>query len=305
MKKRKVYYKGQILAIVLVLIILAAIVGFAMVIRTMADKNAVMRERTYSEADVLSDSVIEDLSSADWNDIQSVCGDKLKTDCSVSGAVDDNKVSDMIYKLTGQTIKDLGFEHCENIDIHFKWADANDVIIVDKDRTLQIDSYQVDSTCGSMILTFPAGTYTNGSGLAIFKLYGLANSDGEPIVLDEYQLSDIEGLCFLPKGNLQTCFKQGGVNIGDKGDINYVIPLVNPQHSNKLFAVRLHVYSSPISLKWKYSNSDCSSQWIKTSVSASCQGQTSGKTFFIPPSFTTPSLFDYTLINNVGTLEPN
>ena len=308
---KKQYYKAQILAVVLVLLILAAIVAFAMFVRVTANKSAVLQERSFSDADNLTDSLVSDLGDVDYSDIVDYCdklGQSLETGCSVSGSLDNQSLVSWIETLTGNTIDDLieNFGFCENVSVDIKYAGSDEIVTIDSDKSLQIDINEANpASCGNLILTFPAGTYPVNEGFALFKLYGqVDHNSGKLLSLDEYQLEDVEGLCFMDKNSATTCFRDGGVNIGNSGDVIYSIPIQNPNHSNPLYAIRVHAYNSPISLRWSFSNSDCKSNWIKVTVSATCQGEFSGKSFLIPPSFTTPSIFDYTLINNVGVLEP-
>lgn len=310
MNKRR-FYKAQILAVVLVLLILAAIVAFAMFVRVTANKSAALQERSFSDADNFTNSLISDLGDVSYSDIVNYCenlGQNLEDGCSMSGVLNDQDLADWIKALTGNSIDDLieEFGSCEDISVNIKYADSNDAVTIDADKSLQIDINNSNpSSCGNLILTFPAGTYPLNEGLALFKFYGqIDHNSGKLLSLDEYQLSDVEGLCFKDVNAATTCFREGGKNIGVSGDVVYSVPIQSSNHLNPLYAVRIHAYNSPISLKWHFSNADCKTNWIKVTVSATCQGEFSGKSFLIPPSFTTPSIFDYTLINNVGVLEP-
>ena len=81
---KKGYYKGQVLAIVLIVMVVVSIIAMAMVSRTMNDSKSTVEERSSSEANQMAEMAIDAFRGVDPDDLISLLEtDGLRDECGL------------------------------------------------------------------------------------------------------------------------------------------------------------------------------------------------------------------------------
>lgn len=307
-------YSGQALAIILVILVVAAIIGLAIYSRMLSDSSRVVSEQTSAEAGAMTDALINVLKEVTYGSVLDVCGSELNNGGTCSLDVDYeqagnwNDMEDFVSDLTSQSSSiDLSsFDTCKTSTVSLGYASSEDGFEIMQDQALSIYMDGVSGVdCTVSVLPTPSPSGSSG-GIIVSKIYATVDGDSEVTNYKEYSFDDIVGYCY------------GSGTCGDSDMIN-TWDLLNPGNSDTievsgaaidgipLHEIRLRSIGTRSLVKWTYSGADCGTplEFIRVTAEATC-GEDSyvGKTFLIPPESGAPAIFDYVLYNGEGVLEP-
>ena len=293
------------MAIVLVVLVVAAIIGLATYSRVISDTRQVTSERMATEADQLSSSIAGSFVGVSSETIENLCASDFQSSntCKRSGSIGD--MGDFLANLTGLSLADLDVtNNCNQIDVEIVKTSNDEQFSVVQDSVIEINTREMDTgTCAPLTITF--SSVSDGMGVVLSKIYGVINN-GEVTEYKPYEDNDMQIYCF---GSANGCVSDGVVD-GSLGisDGKSTLSIGSFQKSMngttyKLLGVRVHPFGGDLNVSWNYAADACSNNWYRVSIGAICGDAYSGKKLYVPDSPTAPSLFDYVFLSNSGPLE--
>lgn len=313
--KRINVYKGQALAIVMIVLIVAAVIGMAMLSRTISDKQRVVEEKSSAEALEVSDSLLDVVRGVSLEEIQSACisagseGVDSESGCIVD---DETQSLDIFLEEAGIANSVLdGFDTCEGDTSEISMA----VSLATMEDELEVRSNSVRSfVLGGQIPTDDACTLnlsfeqrgTENAGVIISKVYAKDYTDGIPSEYKPYDFDDMKGYCFgsgCP--GLESNMSGSWVEQAEETIVS--IPLKDIDVNDyQLDEVRIRPINGVVALKSEIVPANCipDTEMVKIIVAATCSGAYRAKSIQIPQQEWALPLFDYVLFNGGGILQP-
>jgi hypothetical protein len=303
-------YEGQALAIVMIVLIVAAVIGIAMMSRTISDQQRVVEEKISAEALEVSDSLLDVVRGVSLEEINNACT------TLGAGAIDSEngcEVENMDDFLSQANISDSvldGFDSCTTDD---------SLITMDVSLATMEDELEVrDNSVRSFVLagqspTDPActlnmtfeGRGTDNAGVLVSKIYAKDHVDGIPGEYKSYDYDDMQGYCLgvgCPDG-----VQMSGSWIEQAEDAILSIPLDDVDANGfMLDEVRVRPVNGVVAMKSEVVPNGCvlDSQMVKVVVGATCSGSYRAKSIQIPQQEWALPLFDYVLFNGGSVLQP-
>jgi hypothetical protein len=301
-------YPGQAIAIIMVVLVVAAVIGASLYSRMIRNKGEVVDTRESQKALEQAGNVLDAFTTSDLPSLQNLLSEKLSEDDDGKIVLDDiGSIRFFLEELSGDQM-DLGLlglgeegSSCSEPVVTITYAQASDGIEygVGDVMAINVDGVEIPAGCVAT-LTFD----TAGSGDHLFTTkYVYTEDDGDVI---PYALDDMELYCLNSSGS-DNC-GDGSVaptssikqKLGKGGSITLNFP-------DNLYEFRILPLKEKIKIGLQ-GNEACGhildNYSIKSTVT--CTGQERTMQVVIPNAMNMgyPSLFDYTIYNSQGTLTP-
>ena len=299
-------YSGQAIAIIMVVLVVAAVIGASLYSRMMRNKGEVVDTRESQKALEQAGNVLDAFTTSDLLSLQKLLSQQLKE--NEGEIVLDNiaGISSFLQSLGGDQINlgSLGLgegSSCSEPVVTITYAQASDGIEygVGDVMAINVDGVDIPYDCMAT-LTF----YTAGSGDHLFTTkYVYVDEDGN---VQPYKLEDMKLYCLNSTGSdckeesvAPTHSIEGTLASGGSITLNVDQP--------NLYEFRILPLKEKIKIGLQ-GNAACNhlldNYSIKSTVS--CTGQERTMQVVIPNAMNMgyPSLFDYTIYNSSGTLTP-
>ena len=300
-------YSGQAIAIIMVVLVVAAVIGASLYSRMIRNKGEVVDTRESQKALEQAGNVLDAFTTSDLPSLQNLLSRKLSEDDDGKIVLDNiGAIGAFLQELGGDqmTLGLLGFGEsgsCSEPVVTITYAQASDGIEygVGDVMAINVDGVEIPAGCVAT-LTFD----TAGSGDHLFTTkYVYTEDDGDVI---PYALDDMELYCLNSSGS-DNC-GDGSVaptssikqKLGKGGSITLNFP-------DNLYEFRILPLKEKIKIGLKGST-ECvhilDNYSIKSTVT--CTGQERTMQVVIPNAMNMgyPSLFDYTIYNSQGVLTP-
>ncbi len=303
-------YKGQSLAIVLVLLIVGSIIGFALYARFVRESERIVDEKASTEANELTEAVIGLISTSDY--------DLIKGDDALEffGCAHDD-----LYTLDGCRVSELtlpgvndyfsriglaevdfsafGFEFGDDFcisELAMRYGLADDEITIPQDDTYSVFLNKVDwDNCSIDFVMTGDG---DSSGFTMSTFYGTHVAE-ELTSYKSYDFNDILGFSYGTLGDNWIPYNSGLEVLGFPS--GYLVS----KEGYGIDEVRFKSLGGSSNLRWEVSGNGCViDDYLRMEVGATCDGKYVGKNFIIPGEVFSPSLLDYVLFNGTGPLVP-
>lgn len=299
-------YKGQVLEIVLVLLLVGSIIAFALYARFIRESERVVDEKASAKAHELTETLIGLLSNSNYEKIRSDEALEL-LDC------DSNLLSTTGCRKENLNIEDLN-RYFQKIDLEsdfssfdfdgdycfseiaMKFGLGEDEITLSQDESFSLFLNKADwDSCDIQFLLTNNG---ESDGFVMSTLYG-EYENGELKKFKDYEFEDILGFSYSePLLNWQP-YSSGVDFLKFPGDFEV------KKGEFKLHEVRFKSLGGSSNLRWEVSSFGCElSDYIMMEVGSTCGGNYSGKSFVLPSESFSPSIFDYAIFNGRGDLKP-
>jgi hypothetical protein len=302
-------YKGQSLAIVLVLLIVGSIIGFALYARMIRDSERTVEEKASSEANELTETVIGLVSTSNY--------EKIKDEEALNflGCLD--TFEDTGCRRNNMTIGELeeylGVIGLEDVDLSsydFALEEGycfselairdgleDDEVTIEQDDAYSLFLGSVDdwSNCSIDFLMTDNGT---ADGFVMSTFYGNHDTEGNIESYKDYEVDDIFGFTYS-SGDNWIPYASGTQLLSFPGTYPGV------KEGSNLHEVRFKSLGGSSNLLWRLSGSACNvEQYLIMEVGSTCGGKYVGKSFVVPGEVFAPPVFDYVLFNGQGELRP-
>jgi len=301
-------YSGQAIAIIMVVLVVAAVIGASLYSRMVRNKGEVVDTRESQKALEQAGNVLDAFTTLDLPSLQNLLSEKLSSD--EDGIITLENIGDIrtfLEDLSNQMdlgLLGLGGEggSCSEPVVTITYAQASDGIEygVGDVMAINVDGVSIPAGCVAT-LTF----YTAGSGDHLFTTkYVYMDNDGN---VQPYKLEDMELYCLNSTGG----------NCGE-GSVAPIESIEGTLASGGSITLNFADYSNlyefrilPLKEKVKIGlqgNAACNHLLDNYSIKSTviCTGQERTMQVVIPNAMNMgyPSLFDYTIYNSSGTLTP-
>jgi hypothetical protein len=300
-------YSGQAIAIIMVVLVVAAVIGASLYSRMIRNKGEVVDTRESQKALEQAGNVLDAFTTSDLPSLQNLLSQKLSGDDDGEIVLSDiGTIEAFLQELNGDrmSLGLLGFGEsgsCSEPVVTITYAQASDGIEygVGDVMAVNVDGVDIPEGCVAT-LTF----YTAGSGDHLFTtkyVYMDDNRDVQP-----YKLEDMKLYCLNSTGS--NC---GDESVAPPDSIEGTLAsggniTLNVDQPN-LYEFRILPLKEKVKIGLQ-GNAACNhlldNYSIKSTVT--CTGQERTMQVVIPNAMNMgyPSLFDYTIYNSSGTLTP-
>jgi hypothetical protein len=302
-------YKGQSLAIVLVLLIVGSIIGFALYARMIRDSERTVEEKASSEANELTETVIGLVSTSNYEELQS--SDALSfLDCTDSFETSGCRKSNMSIDELEEYFSILGLQEVDLSSYDFALEDGycftelamrygldDDEVTIEQDDAYSLFLGDIGDWDNCSI---DFGMTNNGSadGFVMSTFYGNHNAEGEIVSYKDYEVEDILGFTYTSGENW--------ISYASGTDfLSFPDTYPGTKEGSNLHEVRFKSLGGSSNLRWRVIGSGCDvDQYLVMEVGSTCGGKYVGKSFVVPGEVFSPPVFDYVLFNGRGELRP-
>jgi len=306
-------YTGQSLAIVLVLLLVGSIIGFALYARFVRESERIVDEKASAEANELTETIIGLISTSDYEKIVSdeVLDSFFGCDSDaleISGCRKNNVNTEDLkgyFDLLG--LGEVSFEafdfeeqgeYCLS-EIAMRYGLSDDEITLEQDNSFSLFLNKVEdwSSCSIEFILTDGGS---AEGFVMSTFYGTHDPDTLRILeYKPYDHEDIQGFYYGSGGDNW----QGYQSSIDKLSFPSVYPGLKDGYA--LHEIRFKSLGDSSNLRWEVSGSGCVvKSYLVMEVGSTCQGKYVGKRFLVPSEVFAASIFDYVLFNGEGELKP-
>jgi len=298
-------YTGQILAIVLVILVVTSVIGFALYARIIRDSQRVVDERASIEANELTETITGLLASSDYDNLtrddvlRDLFGDNL--DCLYTA--DGCRVSNMTLERLKDFLRSLGFdenvlsdfdfddEYCM-VEIAMRYNNENDRLEIKQDYAYSVLLNKVDWGRCTSIDFFMERIDAQAFTISTFYKQNSKYKD--------YARNDIDGYLYSSGGvgdwkNYTPNQPQSQLSFPGNYDIN--------KDGFPVHEARFKPLGGDSHLRWRLVGECDVSGYLFVEVGAVCGGKYIGKEFILYGDVFAPPLFDYVLFNGFGNLE--
>ncbi|KKR06218.1 MAG: hypothetical protein UT34_C0001G0258 [candidate division WS6 bacterium GW2011_GWF2_39_15] len=311
----KKVYSAQALAIVMIVLVIAAILGMAMLSRTLRDTQQLANEKSSAEALEFADSVLDTMKGTTVATLVNACdnaqyGEGLKSadGCNVKG------VSDVKAFLTSAGVDNNTldvFDKCQNsssnVELSAKLADSDDELELRSDnvRSFVVREQTPNPLSCTLNLKFePRGS--SYGGLIISRIYARNYTNGIPGEYKPYEYDDIQQYCVHLTGKLcadNSSMDGSWIDLASGATVS--VPLA-AKGGYPLDEIRVRSVGGTVAIKASLSDPDCIKDWemVAIRIGANCTGTFRAKEIQIPQKESALSIFDYVLFNSEGVLGP-
>lgn len=311
-------YKAQALAIVMIVLVISAILGMAMLSRTLKDTQQLASEKSSAEALEFSDSLLDTLKGTSVATLESVCenvnyGEGLRSSegCSVKGV---NSVKEFLDSAGVDSNAINVFDKCSNdnsqVELSAKLAGPEDSLEIPSDgiRSIVVRGQTPAAGCSVTFRVEPRGS--SFGTVMVSQVYARNYTNGVPAQYKPYDYTDINQYCIHLTGRSCADNTDGdGAWIPIESGAPITVSLANKTSggvSYPIDEVRLRAIGGTVAVSTSVSPASCIQNWemVKITAGANCTGAYRAKEIQIPQQESAISLFDYVLFNGEGVLGP-
>ncbi|MBI2356509.1 hypothetical protein HYV12_00410 [Candidatus Dojkabacteria bacterium] len=315
MKKIKVY-RGQALAIVMIVLVISAILGMAMLSRTLKDTQQIASEKSSAEALEFADSMLDTLKGTTVATIENVCtnpeygeGMKSTNGCSVKGV----SAVKQFLDTAGVDNETLNvFDECKGdnstVELTAKLAGPEDELELPSEgvRSVVVRGQSPAAGCTMNFKFEPRGS--SFGNVAVSRVYARSYSSGIPGEYKAYEYDDLQQYCVHILGS--NCVDNDNVDgtwTPLQSGSTLSVPLTTKTYGGLVYnldEIRVRSIGGTVAIKTSVSSPTCLEDWemVKITTGANCTGTYRAKEVQIPQQESALSLFDYVLFNGNGVL---
>ena len=307
-------YSSQSLAIVLALLIVGSIIGFALYARLIRESSRIVDEKSSSEANELVESVIGLINTVSYEKVK---GDEvleslgcdentLYNDGCRKNEIDIAELEDIFHLMDLEAVDFSPFT--QDFDSEFCLAElginilSTEGVVIEHDDVYSIFVNEVNwdpGFCEKLIFQMEE---LDGSteGFVMSTFYGVHDEGDILTSYKPYEFDDILG------------FKYGDVDDNENwlsySSSSLSFPEVYPEKKDleainyKLDEVRFKSLGGPSKLTWSSVGSCTIKEHLLVEIGSTCGGKYIGKSFILPEEYFAPPIFDYVYFQGQGGL---
>lgn len=318
---QKKIYSGQAIAIIMVILVVATVLGASLYSRTLKNREAAINTKDSMKAVEQADSLLDLFVRADFKflqdlalDIQTNGEETFESTAEIKSFLDDKSVDSSMLGQISDWCEYSDDNPSSNLKLTIAEAQPSDFVDVrvGSARVFNLEGNNYESTPCSLILKFEARE-SSPTIFAVKKIFGSSDQIAEYV--NDGSTDDIKAYCFTSTSNVCTPEQLQGIAAPEGSFIdlepgNTILPidLKETRGSLPLYQIRVIPLNNTVGI----SHSDvsgCSEKlfsYMKVNAAVNCYGSFREKQIMVPgaDSLGYSSLFDYT-IYNIGTLRPN
>ncbi len=301
---KKNTYRGQALAIIMIILVVSAIIGFSIIIRSVRDRKAALQERTSAEAYEVVDVILDNMllySLKEWNEKGLILGAQK---VEVDGREDiTSLLSSLGSPINLQSLSICPLSGTENrYTLSLAETDENTLYTVEPGQsfTFMVNGESIGENC-KINIDFDIPPSNTG-----FMLNYIYKDGSTPTSIKDYDYPDADTYC-LGTAEPNTCENFGkpeGLNAKQHNpNTLFVIDAGEKARSNPIDKIQVIAVNNRII--FKFSATDCPVgifDMISLRSSATCNNTYRAKEVLIPKIRSNFSLFNYVLFNGTGSM---
>jgi len=289
-------YKGQALAIIMVVLVVSSIIGLSIFTRSIRDKRATIQERDSAEAYEIVDSILNNMLShsiEDWEEAGMVKGVVYREKDGVEEITDKLRNLQSYLALQSTTICPLKGTNNE-YTLCLNDTNSDTVFDVEPGHAFTFVVGEENINPGCIIGVNFVGNQSNNTG---FMINYINNDAGNNI--KEYDYSDAKTYCFKigEKDECNDFRKYEGVTKFDPSD-TLEVPINPGVNRIQLIAINERI-------RLRYTPVNCPANMFdrfSLKASATCNNVYRAKEVLLPKIKSNYSLFNYVIFNGIGSM---
>lgn len=296
-------YSGQAIAIIMVVLVVAAVIGASLYSRMIRNKGEVVDTRESQMALELSGNVLDAFITSDIPLLQGHLAEKLSgADLNRIDLLNYDEIESFLASVNAVSLEEVtqNYTSCSDPTVSITYAGEQDGIVYGVGQVMAIHIEPDNPPPGGCVAALNFSGASGGSQLfTVKKVYMDRTSKAvEPYELDDMLLYCINQPCtdiVSPEVSIEA-------NFGNTGTLSY-----NFDSLTKIYEIRVLPLKGDIKIAVD-GNEDCGdylNNYLVT-ASATCTNQERTMEVVIPNAVNIgyPALFDYTIYNANGTLTP-
>jgi hypothetical protein len=315
------YYKGQALAITMVVLVVSALIGLSIYSRSMRDRMLTLEERASAEALEVSDATLENLMLIPIEEVVTAMEMEEGETIEFTESEDTHELTDLFRDLG--IIEETNFidelfspicppgESANQYKLTLKEADENTFYEVRAGHVWSLPARDVLKNKSDCVLGMNFAIRGDSrAGFVVSKIYcEYEGDDGLATNCEEYEIGDFDKYCFSDDG--VSC---NNPNFDDDGESNW--EKINPDIGETIGAInmsgpgevpseiRITAIAGTVGINYSIPTEACMDglRMYQVKATANCNGVFRGKEILIPEEKWHESIFDYVIFNNKGSL---
>jgi hypothetical protein len=312
-------YAGQALAVIMIVLVVASILGLSIYSRTVRDTRRIAFEKSSAESFEISESLVETLRGVTMDELEVVCGDtrfgsglRSAEGCRVMGITD---VNEFLSKLDlSYNVDQLGKCVGDNstVEIIAKISSENDEIEISQNssRAFILKGQVPNPASCNMVLNFDTKG-RNTVGVGVMRKYIEYVRGGDNALVKKYKayaLDDLRQYCVhTTAGNCSSDTSLLGTWTPLQSSSNLTISLAPVSSINYVEEIRITPFNGSIGVRASVSPEQCVRDWemVKLVINTNCSGASRGVEIQFPQNDWSLPIFDYVIYNGRGALGDN
>ncbi len=312
--KKTKYYKGQALAIVMIILIVGVVIALSVYSRSLRNKERISKERMSQEATDYVDSILEVVNTLDREDLTrrisevdpAVCPDWENSGvCCIQNSVDSqSEINDFLGVSLG--LDEFEYSDAESSSAELCFDERNEISEprgIEKDQTYTI-YFQVEDLDCEYDLAFSTPN-SSSAGVILNKVYADFDASGDMFEFKRHHPDDMVSIDISNSGGefadwdihgSNTSIDLEGINSDHSGSGDYV-PVM----------LRIRALGDDVNFtitEASGSENKCDNVLeYRVTATANNSGNEQSSYYYMPLEGTFPSIFDYVLFNSEGDLE--
>ncbi len=311
-------YSAQVLAIVLVLLIVGSVIGFALYTRMIRESEQVVDERSSAEANELAETVVGLIGTLDYSQVRNEEVLDL-LDCEEFGLSTEEcrkynlNVSELAEILQIMGLKEdqvdfssfaleLNEEFCLTELAMYSLSEEG--VRIEKDEVYSIFVRGIDwDDCEMNFRMQDIGAF----GFVMSTFYGNYDENNNLKSYKPYEFEDIMGFKYEADGRNWVRYSSNeNLTFNSGGGGNYPFKKEFGEEGNRkeysLDEVRFKSLGGASQLSWNVRGNCKVGDYLLVEVGATCGGRYMGKSFILPEASFSPPMFDYVYFQGQGDL---
>ncbi|HBB64383.1 MAG: hypothetical protein UR45_C0001G0024 [candidate division WS6 bacterium GW2011_WS6_33_547] len=311
-------YQGQAIAIVMVILVVATVLGASLYSRMIKNREAIIDTKESARAIEQADTILDTVISSDIFTVQSAIDACLKKPegCTFNSIVDFKTSFLGLYNIDSTILNEIpDTEWCSNtttttdtessISIIFGYAGLGDGQDWEVGQVMALNLEGVSNVAGCNLTLSFGSSSSEEEVFTIKKVYRDVSGNVKPYVEDDmlmYCLPD-DGTCssVAPTTSVESFTSPNSISI----------PLYEVKDGYPLYEIRVLPLKGTLRISSQVSGATCAIgnnlNNYKMNSKVNCKGDYREKQVIIPNIHNVgyPTLFDYTIYNATGVLSPN
>ncbi len=299
-------YEAQAIAIVSLLLVVASLIGVSIYSRVLKTNQETLKQETSLRAENIADTILDIFLNIDINTLEESIEDgdmELPDIATIKDYTNSSNVESLLQNGTGCSTGNT------NVKVNISHPTPEDFVEVNDGQTksFRVKEEQWLSGCTLLLEILPVG---NTEGIfSIKKIY--SKEVNEEKIYKIYEENDIKNYCFSNEGTNCNGDNFSPETVLEKfvGQNSIAFDLNETIGEYTLDEIRITTRGGNIGIKVNINNEDCflntDLRPIKVVASVTCGNIYKAKQVLLSKEegFGYPTLFDYTIFNNVGDLQ--